>query len=295
MARLRAETQGRFVFSARTLEGACGISALERERWCRQAEDREEWQRTMARRWLVQVEQATERANLANWVQHNLGLDGPALRRSVGKVVTVAEDVRAASSSPGQGGALMGGSPDELSPACLWRRVPQRREREDASLGVDAVSASARSVDGELACLWRRVPQRREREDASPGVDAVSPAVGKWGDGAAHPVAEPLSRGVKGHAAREDEGDEAHAQVQLAGKKRKKGGRGGGGAAWSRASRAWRSSRGGAATRRRSRRRPQRLLLRGPDDVCRASCRWRSAPQSGRCSEWWRATRCWRR
>ena len=136
MSRLRAETQGRPAFKARTPEGGWGRIAVEHERWLRQAEGRAEWQRTMARRWLVQVEQATARANLANWVQHNLGLDGPALRRSVGKVVTVADDARAASSSPGLGGAPMGGSPEELSPACLCRRVPQRREREDASLGV---------------------------------------------------------------------------------------------------------------------------------------------------------------
>ena len=205
MARRRAETQGRRrrAFSARTLEGACGIIALESERCCRQAEDREEWQRTMARRWLVacrQVQQATEHANLANWVQHNLGLDGPAL---LGEVITVAEDVRAASGSPGPGGALLGGSPDKLSPdeeeegpsqGLPARQRTPRQSQANASLDTGG-------VDSELACPWRQVPGRREREDAScvgPGVDAVSRAVGKWGDGVAHPVAEPLSRGVKG-------------------------------------------------------------------------------------------------
>ena len=104
--RLWAETQGRLVFSARMLEAAVGIIALERERCFRQPEDREHWQRTMARRWLVafrQIQQAAKRAKLANWVKQVIGLaDGPAGRRPRGKVITVAEDGRAASASPGR-------------------------------------------------------------------------------------------------------------------------------------------------------------------------------------------------
>ena len=235
--RLWAETQGRLVFSARMLEAAVGIIALERERCFRQPEDREHWQRTMARRWLVafrQIQQAAKRAKLANWVKQVIGLaDGPAGRRPRGKVITVAEDGRAASASPGVWRTQVDGSPDEL--------IPDEEEEEGSSQGVPARQRTPRQcqakdsfdteyfvgVDSELACPWRQVPGRREREYAScvvPDVDALSPAIAKWDDGFAHPFAEQLSCDVKCHAARKDHGGEAHAEgrVQVAGNEEKK-------------------------------------------------------------------------
>ena len=131
VARLWAETQGRLVLSARMLEAAFGIIALERERWFRQPEDREDWRRTMARRWLVafrHIQQATKRAKLANWVKQLIGLvDGPAGRRPLGKVITVAEDGRAASGSPGVCGTVVDGSPDDVI-----------KDEEDSPQGVPA-------------------------------------------------------------------------------------------------------------------------------------------------------------
>ena len=235
--RLWAETQGRLVFSARMLEAAFGIIALERERCFRQPEDREDWQRTMARRWLVafrQIQQAAKRAKLANWVKQVIGLaDGPAGRRPRGKVSTVAEDGRAASVSPGVCRTQVDGSPDEL--------IPDEEEEEGSSQGVPAGQRTPRQChakdsfdteyfvgfDSELACPWRQVPGRREREYAScvvPDVDALSPAIAKWDDGFAHPVAELLSCDVKCHAARNDHGGEARAEgrVQVAGNEDKK-------------------------------------------------------------------------
>ena len=196
VARLLADTQGHLVFSARMLEAAVDSIAKGRERRLRKAEDCEDWKKTMARRWLMafrHIQHATKRAKQPLWVKQAIGLvDGPVGKCVVGKVITVAEDGREASGSPGVSGTAVEGSPGELikdeEEASQGGPSGRRgRARRKDSFGIEYFV----DLDSELACPWRQVPGRREREYARravPDVDGFSPAIAKWDDGVAHPL-----------------------------------------------------------------------------------------------------------